>query len=152
MIKIASSIDIYRPARMVFDFISSASNDFEWQYGTLASGPTSTEARRAGGTFQTIGHLMGRRMQGTFEVTHYDANRQYGFKSLSGPLHLNTLYTLEMESGRTRLNVTTQASPANVMETNERVMEKFMQKQLREDLAMLKSILEARSSLPTPAV
>ena len=38
MIRITSSIDIYRPVTTVFDFVSTAGNDFEWQYGTLASG------------------------------------------------------------------------------------------------------------------
>jgi hypothetical protein len=133
---------------MVFDFISSAANDFEWQYGTLASGPTKPESTRTGGSFRTIGHLMGRRMQSTYEVTHLEADRRYGFKSISGPLHLHTMYTLETEKGRTRVQVTTQANPANVLQTSERVVERFMQKQLREDLALLKSILEARSSLP----
>ena len=147
MISIDSSVVIYRPAGMVFDFISSASNDFEWQYGTLASGPTSAERRLPGDTFQTVGHLMGHRMQSTFEVTHFDANRQYGFKSLSGPLHLNTMFTLEVENGSTRLNVATQASPTNAITAKEHLIEKYMQKQLRDDLALLKELLEARSSL-----
>jgi len=147
MINIASSIVIYRPLRMVFDFISSAANDFEWQYGTLASGPTSLQAHAPGATFQTVGHLMGQRMQGTFEITEYEPSRRYAFKSLSGPLHLNTLFTLETENGRTRVEVSTQATPANVIQASEHVIEKYMQRQLREDLAMLKSLLEARSSL-----
>ena len=152
MINLSSSISIYRPIPMVFDFISSAANDFEWQYGTLASSPTSGDPLRTGSTFRTIGHLMGRRMQGLFEITHFEADRHYGFRSLSGPLHLNTLYTLEAQNGQTRLSVTTQATPANVLETNERVIEKFMQKQLRSDLTLLKELLEARSSLNPPRV
>jgi hypothetical protein len=148
LINITSSVVIYRPVGMVFDFISSATNDFEWQYATLASGPTKPEATRTGGSFRTIGHLMGHRMQSTYEVTHFEADRRYGFKSISGPLHSHTMYTLETEKGQTRVQVSTQASPANVLQNSERVVERFMQKQLREDLAMLKSILEARSSLP----
>jgi hypothetical protein len=136
---------------MVFDFISSAANDFEWQYGTLASGPMNPESTRTGGSFRTIGHLMGHRMQSTYEVTHFDSDRRYGFKSISGPLHSQTMYTLETEKGKTRVQVTTQASPANVLQASDRVVERFMQKQLREDLALLKSILEARSSLPNSA-
>lgn len=151
MINITSSVVIYRPVRMVFDFISSAANDFEWQYGTLASAPAKPGTAGMGGFFSTIGHLMGRRMRSTYEVTHHEADRRYGFKSISGPLHLHTMYTLETDKGRTRLQVSTQASPANVLQTSERVVERFMQKQLREDLAMLKSILEARSSLPSHA-
>ena len=141
MINVSSSIIIYKPARVVFDFVSSASNDFEWQYGTLAS--SSGDGRRLGGTFRTIGHLMGHRTQSSFEITDYDADRRYGFRSLSGPLHLNTLFTLELQNGRTLLQVSTQATPANLLDAAEHVIEKFMQKQLREDLALLKSILEA---------
>lgn len=143
MINVSSSITIYKPARVVFDFVSSASNDFEWQYGTLASGSSPGDGRRLGGTFRTIGHLMGHRTQSSFEITDFEADRRYGFRSLSGPLHLNTLFTLELQNGRTLLHVSTQATPANLLDAAENVIEKFMQKQLREDLALLKSILEA---------
>ena len=144
MISISSTIVIYRPAGVVFDFISSASNDFEWQYGTLASGPLASTALGPGATFQTVGHLMGRRVNGTFEVTHYEAGKQYGFRSLTGPLQVATVFTLEMERGATRVRVETDASPVNWMDSNERVMGRFMQKQLREDLALLRDILEVR--------
>lgn len=147
MIDIASSILIYRPLTQVFDFISSSANDFEWQYGTLASGQVSAGANRVGASFRTIGHLMGRRVVGTFEITDYEANHRYGFKSLSGPLHLHTVYTLEMSDGSTRLNISTHASPANLLHVPERIMQKYMQRQLKQDLAMLKSILEARHRL-----
>lgn len=142
MITTTSSIVICRPVTQVFDFISSSANDFEWQYGTLASGQVSDGASRVGASFRTIGHLMGRRVQGTFEITEYEANRRYGFKSVSGPLHLHTLYTLDMTDGGTRIDIATQASPAKVLHVPERLMEKYMQKQLKEDLTLLKSILE----------
>ena len=146
VISISSTIVIYRPAGVVFDFISSAANDFEWQYGTLASGPLSAAALGPGATFQTIGHLMGRRVSGTFEVTHYEAGKSYGFRSLSGPLQIVTLFTLEMESGATRVRVKTDASAVNWLDFNERMMGKYMQKQMRDDLSMLRDILEIRKS------
>jgi len=151
LINISSTIMIYRPAGAIFDFISSAANDFEWQYGTLASASTSTMAPGPGTTFQTVGHLMGRRVQGTFEVTEYEPGRRYGFRSLTGPLQIVTLYTLEMESGATRVRVSTQASPVNWLDSNERVMARYMQKQMREDLAMLRDILEVKR-VKAPAV
>jgi hypothetical protein len=143
MINVASRIMIYRPLAQVFDFVSSSQNDFEWQYGTLASSQVSAGATRVGVFFRSIGHLMGRRMVGTFQVTEYEANRQYGFKSLSGPLHLHTLYTLEKFDGSTRLDISTQASLSEELRTPESSMQKHMQKRLNDDLAMLKSVLEA---------
>lgn len=151
MINISSTIMIYRPAAAVFDFISSAANDFEWQYGTLASTSTSTAAPGQGTTFQTVGHLMGRRVTGTFEITEYEAGRRYGFRSTSGPMQIVTLFTLEMEKGATRVRVTTEANPVNSMDFNERSMSRYMQKQMREDLAMLRDILEGRTVRVTRA-
>lgn len=152
MISISSNIMIYRPAGVVFDFISSSANNFEWQYGTLASGSMTSSKPGQGATFQSIGHLMGRRVQGTFEVTHYEAGKRYGFRSLSGPLQIVTLYTLEMESGATRVRVTTEATAVNWLDTNERVMARYMQKQMKDDLAMLRDLLEKQQVRPTPVM
>lgn len=143
MIQLDSSIDIYRPLATVFNFITSSANDFEWQYGTLASDQVSAGNTGVGSSFRSVGHLMGRRMVVTFEITEYEANRQYGFKSLSGPLASHTLYTLETTKGRTTIRITTQANPADTFEGHEGVTEKYMQKELKENLAMLKSILES---------
>jgi hypothetical protein len=143
MINIGSSIVISRPLGQVFNFISSSANDSDWQYGTLASGQSSGGAARLGTAFGTIGHLVGRRNQSTFEVTEYEPDRQYGYKSLSGPLHLRTLWMFAAVDGRTELKVSTQASPTNSLRDQETALEKYMQKQLKEDLKRLKSILEA---------
>jgi len=142
MIQLDSTIIIYRPLAAVFDFISSSANDFEWQYGTLAANQVSAGATGVGSSFRSVGHLMGRRMIVTFEITEYEANRQFGFKSLSGPLESHTLYTLETTDGRTRIRITTQASPTAGKQVHEGMMEKYMQKELKDNLAMLKSVLE----------
>jgi hypothetical protein len=144
MISLNSSVMIYRPIKHVFDFISAVENDFQWQYGTLESAQVSVGAIGVGAFFRSIGHLMGRRLEGTFEITEYEANKKYGFKSLSGPLHLQTLYTFEIADGSTKINVATQASVADFFETHEGVLEKQLKKQLKENLAMLKGILETK--------
>ena len=144
MINISSTIEIYRPLAQVFAFMTASANDFEWQYGTLGSGQVSAGATRIGTSFHSTGHLMGRRMLSTFEVTEFEANRKYGFKSLSGPLQVHTLYTLEATAGHTRVQISTQANPVDKGEAHEGVLEVHMQKQLREDLALLKCILEER--------
>jgi hypothetical protein len=132
MININSTVVIYRPVGMVFDFISSAANDFEWQYGTLASGPTTPEATRTGGSFRTIGHLMGHRMQSTYEVTHFEADRRYGFNPCPGRCTARDVHTGDREGSSTAA-VITQASPANVLQTTE-AWWKIHAKQLREDM------------------
>lgn len=143
MISLSSSINIYRPVKQVFGFISISENDFQWQYGTLASAQVSEGTTRVGTFFQSIGHLMGHRIQSTFEVTDFEADRKYGFKSISGPMQSQTLYTFEMDKGSTRIDITTQASLINFFQIRENLLEKQMKKQLKENLALLKNILEA---------
>jgi uncharacterized protein YndB with AHSA1/START domain len=147
MINLTISTIIYRPVRQVFDFVSMPENDFQWQYGTLASTSLSEGAGRIGTFFRSIGHLVGRRVLGTYEVTEYEPDRKYGFKSLSGPLNSQTSYTFETANGCTKVNISTQANVVNFFQMDERTLEKKMKKQLKENLAMLKDLLEARQVL-----
>jgi hypothetical protein len=145
MINLTSSTLIYRPVRQVFDFISTPENDFQWQYGTLETAKISEGATKVGTSFRTIGHLLGQRILSTFEVTEYDANRKYGFRSLTGPLQSHTSYTFRLERGCTEIEVSTQANPVNSLLHNEKILEKRMKKQLKENLELLKDILEKKT-------
>ena len=139
---------ISRPVKQVFDFVSSPENDFQWQYGTLIAGSLPDGVSKIGSFFRSIGHLLGYRVQGIFEVTEYEPNRKYGFKSLSGPLHSQTSYTFESASSSTKISISTQAHAVNFLQMNERLLERKMKKQLRENLALLKDLLEAQRILP----
>lgn len=147
MIHLNVSTLIYRPVKQVFDFVSAPENDFQWQYGTLAAARLPDGTSRLGSFFRSIGHLLGQRMQGIFEVTEYEPNRKYAFRSISGPLHLQTCYTFEVASGSTKISIKTQAHAANFLEMNERLVERKMKKQLRENLVLLKDLLEAKQIL-----
>ena len=147
MINLISSSLIERPVQQVFDFVSTPENDFQWHYGTLATAslPKGSGAMRT--SFRSIGHLMGRRNLGTFEITEFEPNKKYGFKSLSGPLHSSTSYTLvDASSGRTRINISIQASAPKFFHITEKLLWKTMKSQLEEDVAMLKIILERNSN------
>jgi len=148
MINLNVSTKIYRPIKQVFDFVSNPENDFQWQYGTLAAARLPDGTDKLGSFFRTIGHLLGHRLQGIFEVTEYEPNRKYAFRSISGPLHLQTCYTFNIDSGSTMISIATQANAANVFDMNEHVVERNMKKQLKENLALLKDLLEANEILP----
>jgi len=149
MINLNSSTVIYRPVRQVFDFVSTFENDFEWQYGTLATVGLPKDRSAMGTFFRSIGHLMGRRVISTFEVTDYEPNRKYGFKSLSGPLQSQTSYTFDSAGTSTKINISMQANVVNFFQMDAGVLEKKMKKQLKENLAMLKTILEAKRIAPS---
>jgi hypothetical protein len=145
MINLNASTVIYRPIQQVFDFVSIPENDFQWQYGILTATGLSEGVSKPGSFFRSIGHLLGHRVQSTFEVTEYEPNRKYGFKSLSGPLHSQTSYTFEVASGSTKINISIQAHVVDFFQMNERLLEKKMKKELKENLTLLKDLLEAKS-------
>jgi uncharacterized membrane protein len=142
MINVVLSVVIYRPIKQVFEFMSRSENDFQWQYGTLASGRVSAAPAGVGGFFRSIGHLMGRRNQSTFEITEYEMNQRYGFKSITGPVESQTLYTFETVQGSTKVDLTTKVHAVHSPQIHEGTLEKNLKKQLRENLAMLKGLLE----------
>ena len=152
MINLHVSTMIYRPIEQVFNFVSTPENDFQWQYGTLAAARLPDGADRLGSFFRTIGHLVGHRLQGIFEVTEYEPNRKYAFRSISGPLHLHTCYTFEIATDGTKISITTQAHTTSPFEMNERLLERKMRKQLKENLLLLKELLEAKEFLPGTTV
>ncbi len=146
MINLVSSTLIERPVKRVFDFVSTPENDFQWHYGTLATArlPKGSGAVRT--FFRSIGHLMGRRNLSTFEITEFELNKKYGFKSLSGPIHTSTSYILEKVGDRTRIEISIQASAPNFFHITERLLRNTMKKQLEEDVSKLKNILEANTT------
>ena len=151
MINLVSSTLIERPVKQVFDFVSTPENDFRWQYGTLATARLSKGSRTMQTFFRSIGHLMGRRNLSTFEVIEFEPNKKYGFKSLSGPFHSQTSYALEIANGNTKLTISTQVNVINFFHMDEGILEQKMKKQLKENLAMLKDLLEAEQNLPAAA-
>lgn len=145
MIYIKNSMLICLPVDQVFDFVSQPENDLHWQYETFETANLSEGLSDIGTFFRSIGHLVGHRNLSTFEVIEYKKNSKYGFQSLSGPLHSQTFYTFEVVDGGTRLNVLTRMHVANTFKVNERSLGKKIKKQMKENLKMLKVLLETKN-------
>ena len=147
MINLSISEIVYRPIRQVFEYVSTPENDFQWQYGTLATARLTEGASALGSFFRSIANLMGRRVVSTYEVTEYEPNKKYGFASRSGPLQSQISYTFEMENGGTKITMAVNANAENFFAMKEGTLLKGMKSQLRENMAMLKELLEGRQIL-----
>jgi hypothetical protein len=142
MIHIDVNTLIYRPVPQVFAFVAMPENDFQWQYGTLASAQISTGKVGIGTLVRTVSHFLDRRIEAVYEVTEFDPNRSYGFKSVSGLVETHTLYTFAMASAGTRVSLFVQSDPKDSIKPEGVFIVKKFKKQYKENLAMLKSILE----------
>jgi hypothetical protein len=143
MINFDIHTNIYRPLHQVFRFVATPENDFQWQYGTLASTQVSEGEISVGAVFRTLGHFMGQRIESVYEVTEFEPDKRYGFKSRSGPMDSHTLYTFEVLGGCTKINISTRIGLGDLLKPDNLTIEKKVKKQYRENLALLKGILEA---------
>ena len=143
MINFDLSTYIYRPLAQVFRFIATPENDFQWQYGTLTSSQISKGEIGIGALFRAVSHFMGQRIESVYEVTEFEPNKRYGFESRSGPLDSQTLYTFEVNKGSTKIHVSTMVSPGDLLKSNDLMVAKKIKKQYKENLALLKGVLEA---------
>lgn len=135
---------ILRPVWEVFEFIAAPENNSQWQYGSMESVQISEGSMRVGTLFSSFGHFMGRRIQSAFEVTEFESNKSYGFKTISGPIELQTSYKLETVYRGTNLVVSTQVSPGGFFKLVDPIVARVAKKQFKENLAKLKDLLEAR--------
>jgi hypothetical protein len=140
---------IYRPLVQVFAFVTTPENDFQWQYGTLACDRVSGGEMGLGTLFRAVNHLLGRRIELIYEVTEFDRNRRYGFKSVSRLVDSHTLYTFEISQGGTKVTLSAQTDPKQLAGPSSAIVGKQFKKQYKENLAMLKSVLEAQQIVRT---
>jgi uncharacterized protein YndB with AHSA1/START domain len=144
MITINMSSLILRPVSDVFVFVSTPENNSQWQYGSMESSQISEGSVAVGTKFSSFGHFMGRRIQTTFEVTELEANKTYGFKTISGPIQLQTSYKFESVSHGTNLTILTRVSPGGFFKLVDPIVGMVAKKQFEENVSKLKELLEAR--------
>ena len=144
MILINLNALILRPVWEVFAFITSPENNPQWQYGSLISEQSSVGGMRVGTVFSSFGHFMGRRIQSNFEVTEFEANKGYGFETISGPIQLQTSYSFEAIKNGTNLFVFSLINPGGFFKLIDPIVARVARKQFKENLTTLKELLETR--------
>jgi len=144
MISINLNALILRPIWDVFNFIANPENNPQWQYGSLISVKTSTGDMQVGTVFSSFGHFMGRRIQSNFEVTEFEANKSYGFETISGPIQLQTYYSFDAIRNATNLLVSSIINPGGFFKLVDPIVTRVAKKQFKDNLARLKEILETR--------
>lgn len=92
---------------------------------------------------------MGRRIESAFEVTDFETNKKYGFKSVAGPIDTVTVYTFEIVKGSTEVKISILLDPRNFCKAESVTVQKKIKKQYGENLALLKAILETNSVMNT---
>lgn len=143
MISFELGTHIVRPLKQVFHFVTTPENDFQWQYGTLASSRLSEGAIGLGSIFRVVGHFLGQRTENVFEVTGFEPYRKYGYRSRTGPIFSSIAYSFGIKGGWTEMMLSVQIDPGELFKPGIAITEKRLKKQYKENLALLRDVLEA---------
>jgi uncharacterized protein YndB with AHSA1/START domain len=96
---------INRPPEQIFPLIADLNHWGRWHAGAGEVEKTSPGPVGVGTTWRVSGEVQGQRLTITLEVTGYEVNRHFTFKTTSGPIEAEDRFTLEPVNGGTRLKL-----------------------------------------------
>ncbi|MEZ4671000.1 MAG: SRPBCC family protein [Anaerolineae bacterium] len=143
MINFEHSIDIDKPADVVFAFLANPANETQWQAGLLESKLTTDGQVEVGATGRDTRKFMGREVITIWEVTDFEPNKMFGFKVIAGPVPFRGAYTFVPTTTGTRVTITAQAQMNGLSRLFEPIIAYSGKQQYEKDFLTLKKVLEA---------
>lgn len=134
--------EIKAPVERVFDYVTDFRKYSEWQEGIIESSQTPDGPTRLGTKFKTARTLFGRKLEAGGEVTQFEPNSKFGFKTTSGPVNFTLSQTFESVDGGTRMTVHVEAEASGFFKLAEGLLASNMKKQFEDQTVKLKAILE----------
>lgn len=141
MININSSITIERPVGEVFDFVRNQENAQMWLSGWLESRPTS-DTEGVGFTWVDVIEVFGRRVESEFELTKFEPNRMFAFRSIRGSFPISGVYSFEPVEEGTAVTFDLQGEPGGFFKLAEPLLGRMLQRQWDANLANIKDVME----------
>ena len=144
MFKTRKTVSINGSPQDVFDYATDPANDGNWLSGTESSQWTSDPPHGVGSTREAVVRFLGRRIESTSEITHWDPPNTYGFKVAGGPFPFQMVAGMESTGeNQTELALDIEAEFGGFFKLAEGLVGKQLEKQLEANLDALKLLLEA---------
>ena len=143
--RVEESIEINRPLKEVFNYVSDVGNYPKWMAHALEVRKDTEGPPQHSDRFIVAIKSVGRRFETPYERTSYEPNRRYTDRAVGGPIPKQRWEcTFEEVPGGTRLRRAVDAEPAGLLKLLEPLQKRAAERQLRADLQTLKDVLEAR--------
>jgi uncharacterized protein YndB with AHSA1/START domain len=145
MKRIETSVVINRPIEEVFAYATNPENDKLWQSGVVESGLVGEGPLGVGVQTREVRKFLGRRLEGTAEITEYEPNVKIAIRSTSGPVQYEVWLTFETVDAGTKLTMVGEADTGGFFKLAEGLVMRQFQKEMQGAFAVLKDILEAQA-------
>jgi uncharacterized protein YndB with AHSA1/START domain len=143
MLKVQISRGINRPVEEVFAYGTDPAKTPEWRPAVLECRAEPPGPLWVGSKIHTVLTFLGRRIEGTAEVTELVPNQKLVQKTNS-PFPLELTFLVEPTRGGTKVTVLAVGEPRGFFKVAGPVLGRVVKKQGQVELETLKELLEAR--------
>ncbi len=144
--RVEESVDIGRPVEEVFAFATDPKTWSEWAGPVIeVRQPALGQLRQQGGKFATVNKFLGRRFETRYEVTAYEPDRRFSYRSTDGPVpHEETFNFEAVPGGGTRCTQTAEFEAGGFFGLVGPLLQRAAGRQSRNDPRTLKDLIEAK--------
>ena len=145
-VHVEGDVDINRPQKDVFAFVTRPNNLTEWVgpiIEVISDAPS--EPLAVGSTFTIVQKFLGRRLTSPCEIVVLEPDRRFVYRTTGGPVPLSFTLLLRDATPGTLLSYTAEGEPGTFFSLVGPLFEKAASRQLTNDLETLKDLLESRT-------
>lgn len=142
MIKQEFTQEINAPIEKVFAYVTDFRKNAEWQDGVIESTQTPDGPTQADTKFKTVRTFLGQKLEADGEVTGFEPNKKFAFKSTSGPIKFSLMQTFESVAVGTKVHIQVEMEAGGFFKLAEGALAGNLKKTFEDQAAKLKSLLE----------
>ena len=142
MVKVEISLHINRPVADVFKYMNDPTRMPEWNSTIEEATPSETPVK-VGTRVRSRLRMLGRKIEGTYEVVELEPNKRVVNKS-DEPFPWKAIITFQSENGGTRLVSAAEGELGGFFKLSEPIFARIMRKQLQAQYETAKELLEAQ--------
>ncbi len=138
-VDVVCSVEIGRPADVVFAFVADFANNPRWQ-GGMDSCRWTSKARGVGATYAQVAHFLGKTIETHFEVTALEPGHSISIESTVSTFPIQVTRTVEpLGPERARVTAHVRGQPTGLM----KLFSPLVGRAVRKDYRRLRALLEA---------
>ncbi len=142
MVKVEISLHINRPVAEVFKYMNDPTKMPEWNSTIEEATPSETPVK-VGTRIRSRLRMLGRTMEGAYEVVELEPNKRVVNKS-DEPFPWKAIITFQAENGGTRLVSAAEGELGGFFKLSEPIFARIVKKQLQAQYETAKELLEAQ--------
>jgi len=144
MVNVQTEILIRQPRELVASYASAPDNAPAWYVNIRSAQWQTPRPLAVGSRVAFTARSLGRNLDYVYEFTELVPGHKLTMRTSQGPFPMRTSYTWSDEDGGTLMTLRNTGEPSGFSALAGIVMAPMMRRAMRQDLAKLKRVLEAR--------